>query len=110
MNVRSNGSTSIRIVDDIASGEGLEAIRHEGDDSGSPRTYLTALASDHLALTIYYWHRPGDWWAYNEHATRFNLALIERFEASGIEFAFPTRTVHLASDAGGADAAADEEA
>jgi MscS family membrane protein len=30
---------------------------------------------------------------------RMNLAIKERFDAEGIEFAFPTRTVYLKSDA-----------
>lgn len=37
-------------------------------------------------------------WDYLEHAHWVNLQIMERFRAEGINFAFPTQTVHLAGD------------
>lgn len=33
-----------------------------------------------------------------EHAHRVNCQIMERFRAEGINFAFPTQTLHLAVD------------
>jgi MscS family membrane protein len=33
-----------------------------------------------------------------EHSQLFNLKLLRAFEAEGIDFAFPTRTIRLAND------------
>ncbi|HLL88057.1 MAG TPA: mechanosensitive ion channel family protein [Tepidisphaeraceae bacterium] len=61
-----------------------------------PRVYFENLTADTLNLRVWYWFRPSsDWWAYMEHTQRVNLLILERFNAAGIEFAFPTRTVHV---------------
>ena len=64
-----------------------------------PRVYFDAFNADSLNIKVYYWFRPAlDWWAYNDHAQHFNEQVLERFAAAGIEFAFPTQTLFLASD------------
>ena len=35
---------------------------------------------------------------YLDHATWINTQIMERFNAEGIDFAFPTQTLHLAGD------------
>lgn len=45
------------------------------------------------------WHfHPADFWMAMEAASEINAQILERFNAAGIEFAFPTRTLLLASD------------
>jgi MscS family membrane protein len=44
---------------------------------------------------VIYWYHPGDYWAYMAHAGAVNQQILERFNAAGIEFAFPTRTLYL---------------
>ena len=72
-----------------------EAINHP---LYPPRVFFSDLNADSLNLLVYYWYRPPDYWAYQEHASGVNLQIIERFNAAGIAFAFPTQTVHLAHD------------
>ncbi len=68
-------------------------------DELPPRVYFNDFNSESLNIIVLYWYAPTDWWAYMEHAQRFNLALFERFEEADIEFAFPSQTLYLAGDA-----------
>jgi MscS family membrane protein len=47
---------------------------------------------------VIYWYHPPDYWRYLDHATWINTRIMGRFNAEGIDFAFPTQTLHLASD------------
>lgn len=64
-----------------------------------PRVAFDEFNADSLNIRIFYWFHPNDYWAYLEHAQRFNLMLLDAFNEAGIDFAFPTRTLHLAGDA-----------
>jgi len=63
-----------------------------------PLVYFSDLNTDSLNLLVYYWYHPPEYWDYLEHATWINMQIIERFNAEGIDFAFPTQTLHLAGD------------
>jgi len=63
-----------------------------------PRVFFNDYKPDCLNLMVMYWYAPPEYWDYMEHAQRVNLRIFEEFERAGIEFAFPTQTVHLASD------------
>jgi len=72
---------------------------HEGMDPDlPPQVYFNELNADSLNIIAFYWFHPPDYWAYLDHAQRVNLELMRRFEAEGIEFAFPTQTLYLAGD------------
>ena len=87
--------------------EGVEIIRRiladpefasAWNEKFPPRAYFDEFNADSLRIRVLYWFHPADWWAYSDHAQRFNLRLMEEFERAGIEFAFPTRTLFLAKD------------
>ena len=63
-----------------------------------PRVYFSDLASSSLNLKVFYWYYPNDYWAYMEHAQNFNRKLLRGFNDAGIDFAFPTQTLHLRPD------------
>jgi MscS family membrane protein len=63
-----------------------------------PRIYFSDFNSDSLNIYVSYWYHPPEWWEYNEHAHRINLQIKEKFNAEGIEFAFPTQTIHLSDE------------
>lgn len=67
-----------------------------------PRVHFTEFAAYSLNLTVVVWYhgvkQPLDWWEYQEWRTVMNLEIKRRFEAEGLEFAFPTQTVYLAQD------------
>ncbi len=72
-----------------------EAINQE---DFPPRVYFNELNADSLNIIVIYWYHPPEYWPYLEHANWINIQIMERFNAEGIDFAFPTQTLHLAGD------------
>lgn len=72
---------------------------HEGmDEAFPPRVYFDDLNADSLNLKCFYWFHPPDYWAYMAFTERVNREIFQRFNEEGIDFAFPTQTIHLAGD------------
>lgn len=63
-----------------------------------PRVYFNELNPDTLNILVLYWYHPPDRWLYYEHAHSINTQIVERFNAAGINFAFPSQTIYLADD------------
>jgi small-conductance mechanosensitive channel len=88
-----------RLVREVV--ESLEAVRFDRSHFKGYGTYSLEFE------TVFYVLSPD----YNEYMDRqqaVNLGIYERFEQEGIEFAFPTRTIHIAGapESGGVGAAA----
>lgn len=45
---------------------------------------------------MHYWYHPPQYWDYAAFSEKVNLEILRRLNAEGIEFAFPTQTIHLA--------------
>ncbi len=72
---------------------------HEGmNEEFPPRVYFNDLKSDSLNIFVLYWYHPPEYWNYMEFSEKVNMQIIERFNKEGIEFAFPTQTVHVKQD------------
>ncbi len=72
---------------------------HEGmDPELPPRVYFSEFNADSLNLIMLYWYHPPDYWAYMDFTEKVNHQIFERFNKAGIEFAFPTQTIHLKND------------
>ena len=74
---------------------------HEGlDPKGEllPRVYFSDFSASSLDFKCMYWYHPPAYWDYMEFSERVNIEILERFNKAGIEFAFPTQTVHLAKE------------
>lgn len=70
---------------------------HEGlNPEYPPRVYFNDFSDSSLNLFVIYWYHPPAYWDYMAHAERVNMEILKRFNAEGIEFAFPSRTVYLA--------------
>ena len=70
---------------------------HPGmDPELPPRISFNKFNDSSLNLVFFYWFHPPDYWEYLEFSRKVNLEILERFNRAGIEFAFPTRTIHLA--------------
>jgi MscS family membrane protein len=84
--------------------EGLNIIKkilenHEGMQPDlPPRVYFSGLNNDSLNILFLYWFHPPDYWQYMEFTEKVNFRIIEEFNTAGIDFAFPTQTIHLAED------------
>jgi len=48
-----------------------------------------------LNILVIYWFSPPDYWSFMEFDQMFNLTILKRFNEEGIEFAFPTQTLHV---------------
>jgi len=72
---------------------------HEGmHPDFPPRVYFNEFNEASLNIVMIYWYRPASYWDFLEFSNRVNMQILERFNAEGIEFAFPTQTVYLAND------------
>ncbi len=72
---------------------------HEGmHPDFPPRVFFNEFNDASLNILMLYWFHPNDFWAYARMTEKINLEIMERFEAEGIEFAFPTTTTYLAHD------------
>lgn len=72
---------------------------HEGmDPEFPPRVYFDNMNADSLNLKCFYWFHPPDYWKYMDFTQVVNLEIFSRFNEEGIDFAFPTQTIHLAGD------------
>ena len=83
---------AVAIVREIL--DGHEGIRPDLP----PRVYFNAFNDWSLNLIVIYWYHPPDYWSYLAFAERVNMEILKRFNREGIEFAFPTQTVHLAGE------------
>jgi MscS family membrane protein len=72
-----------------------EAINRSGYP---PRVFFNDLNADSLNLLVVYWFHPPEIWQSVEFAHRINMQIMERFNAEGIDFAFPSQTMYLAGD------------
>ena len=69
---------------------------HEGMEEGfPPRVFFKDFAASSLDLLVIYWYHPVEYWDYMAFSEKVNTAILEQFNAAGIEFAFPTQTIHL---------------
>lgn len=72
---------------------------HEGmDPKGEmlPRVYFSDFSSSSLDFKCMYWYHPAAYWDYMKFSEWVNMEILRRFNEEGIEFAFPTQTIHLA--------------
>jgi len=78
-------------------GEILE--NHEGmKEDFPPRVYFNGFNDWSLNILVLAWYHPPNYWEYQAWLQKTCLEIMRRFEAGGIDFAFPTQTVHLAND------------
>ena len=73
---------------------------HEGmHPDFPPRVYFNGFNDWSLNIMVLVWYHPPEYWAFQEWVQRTCLEITRQFAAQGIDFAFPTRTLHLANDA-----------
>ena len=101
---------AIEILEEILTSEDVVGDGQCDLEKHSPKVNFTAFQEDHLELRIDYWYqmhesgtvvqRDSDrgWFDYLDHCSKVNKLLLERFGEAGIEFAFPTRTLHVEGD------------
>lgn len=73
--------------------EGLEKTRFD-------RAHFKGYGDSSLDYEVVYFVKDPDYNIYMDIQQAINLAIFERFASDGIEFAYPTRTVHLLRETG----------
>lgn len=72
---------------------------HEGIQTDfPPRVFFNGFNDYSLNIMVIAWYHPPNYWDYQAWLQRICLQILQRFNAEGIDFAFPTQTLHLASD------------
>ncbi|MCB0066805.1 MAG: mechanosensitive ion channel, partial [Caldilineaceae bacterium] len=69
------------------------------DEARLDRAHFKSFGPSSLDYEIVYYVASGDYNLYMDLQQRLNLALLRRFQSEGIEFAYPTQTIHLAQAA-----------
>ncbi len=102
---------AMQVLDDLLRGE---AVTKEGKcdlDNRPPIISFSDFGNYYLNLKIYYWYFIGDdghrlqrdsergWFSYLEHCSIVNKKILRAFDEHGIEFAFPTQTIDLQTNA-----------
>ena len=59
---------------------------------------FTDFGPSSLDVLLYYFSKSTVWKEYLETRERVNLKIMECLEEMGLEFAFPTQTMHLKGD------------
>jgi len=75
--------------------EMLEARSDSFPEDMPAKVFFGDFAASSLNIIVYYWYSPPQWWDYLAFNHDFNMELLRRFNEEGIEFAFPTQTVHV---------------
>lgn len=77
--------------------EMLRDIIEAQPDARFDRAHLNSFADSALEYEVVYWMLMPDYARYMDTQQAINLAMIRAFRDAGIDFAFPTRTVHVAT-------------
>ena len=75
----------------------LKAIVEQGGDARFDRAHFVAFNSSSLDFELVYFVPSNDYIQAMEAQQRINLDIVQRFAKEGIEFAFPTQTLHVHS-------------
>jgi MscS family membrane protein len=94
---------AIEIVGDTLGSEQVASDGRFDMDALPPRVSFNEFNDSNLNIRADYWFgidcsRDSGWYEYLEHCELVNLEIARRFEAAGIEFAFPSQTLYLAGD------------
>ena len=91
---------AVELIQGILEEDGIrESINPTIDGSvWSPLVRFDKFNADSLNIFVMYWHEPPSWYTQMAHTQQVNLRIFEEFEKAGIEFAFPTQTLHIAGD------------
>lgn len=97
-------SFSIGLVYETTYGQVQKAVEivreilhdHEGmQEDFPPRVYFDSMGDFSLNILVIYWYHPADYWAFKAFNQRLLFSIMERFEAEGLEFAFPSQTIYV---------------
>jgi len=79
---------------------GIEALldAHPGVDKNFKLVKFDAFEDSSLSIFLYYFSASTDWSEYLQVRQEVNMQIMQLLESMHLDFAFPTRTVHLEKD------------
>ncbi len=80
--------------------EAVRAIIEAEEHTRFDRAHFVRFGESGLEFEVVYYINRSEYDLYMNAQQAINLAIMERFAAQGIAFAFPTRTVHITKDEG----------
>ncbi|GJM22085.1 MAG: hypothetical protein DHS20C15_20000 [Planctomycetota bacterium] len=85
-------SRAVEVVRDV--------IREAGDldEEREVEVHFDEIGEHSLKLLVQYYFGEGDYWKAKAKDTEIDLALVQRFREEGLDFAFPTQTLHVLRD------------
>lgn len=89
----------IRSIVAIPEGETNHPNRVINHPDYPPRVFFNTINADSFNISVVYWHFPPSHWEFMEHAEGLNIKIIRQLNESGIDFAFPTQTMHVLNEA-----------
>ncbi len=77
--------------------EGIEDIlkKHPGVDQDFSLVKFDEFADSSLSIFLYYFSKNAKWEKYLQVRQEVNMQIMQLLEKLGLEFAFPTRTLHI---------------
>lgn len=90
--------TPARLLEQIP--QVLKEIISEREQAGFDRAHFKEFGDSALVIEVVYFIKSPDYLLYMDIQQEINLAILRRFEEMGVEFAFPTQTIYLASASG----------
>ncbi len=88
--------TPVEKVERIA--DWLKAIVENTDDCRFDRAHFRTFAASSLDVELAYFVGVNSFSAYLDRVQSINLAIMRKFSAEGVSFAFPTQTIHVAKE------------
>jgi MscS family membrane protein len=85
----------IRYILSVPEGEKNHPNQAINNADYPPRVFFNTISADAFNISVLYWHFPPNHWQFMEHAEGVNFKIIRQLNESGIEFAFPTQTLHV---------------
>jgi small-conductance mechanosensitive channel len=74
-----------------------EIIKAQSPDTRFDRAHFKAYGDSALQFEVVYYMLTADYGKYMDVQQKINLALLRQFREAGITFAYPTRTLYIAS-------------
>ncbi len=82
--------------------QALEIIHQIADELGSHLEgrradfFFNKCGASSLEIRGFVWFEATDWYTLQHRKEKFNLTVVERFNAAGLSFAYPTQTIFIA--------------
>ena len=91
-------AAAVRILHEL-----MDGYRGEDAPECAPRIYFSGFGESSLNIRAVMWFKTTSFREYEEMLGEMNAAILERFNAAGLEFAYPTRTLCIETPPAAAD-------